>query len=281
MLAELVSNLHPPGLNPHNRLLSPGGSSGGEGSLLASHGSVLGVGTDMGGSVRIPSAFNHLFGLKPSHGRLSYKNLANSLTGKPAVPSVAGPMSTTLENLIHFAKAVIETEGWRVDPDLINLPWRQSIFEQVRTDAASGGLCFAAFPHDGVVKPHPTISRGVDLAIDTIRQSGHKVIEWNPPSHLEGSRIYAGIVFAEVYDVHDAIRLSGEPLMSALEPLFGKDEPRQSMGMKDYYNLILRFKKYQEEYAEYWESTKTLTGTGEYSTPDLEDQSACFLLTSD
>ncbi|KAI1855595.1 hypothetical protein JX266_000460 [Neoarthrinium moseri] len=260
--AKTVSNLQPPGLNPYNRLLSPGGSSGGEGSLLAFRGSVLGVGTDMGGSIRIPSAFNHLFGLKPSHGRISYKDLANSLAGKPVVPSVAGPMSTTLQNLIHFTKAIIESEGCGVDPALINMPWRQSKFDQVRIDAAAGGLCFATFPHDGVVKPHPTISRGVDSAIDAIRQAGHKVIGWDPPSHLEGSRIYAGIVFADVHDVHDAIRLSGEPLMTALEPLFGKDEPRKSMDMKDYYALVLRFRKYQEQYAEYWESTKTLTGTG-------------------
>lgn len=57
MTAESQSNLHRPGTNAHNRLLSPGGSSSGEGSLLASRDSVLGVGTNAGGSVRIPSAF--------------------------------------------------------------------------------------------------------------------------------------------------------------------------------------------------------------------------------
>lgn len=45
---------------------SPGGSSGGEGVLLSMRGSPLGVGTDIGGSIRIPSAFNGLFGLKPT-----------------------------------------------------------------------------------------------------------------------------------------------------------------------------------------------------------------------
>lgn len=45
---------------------SCGGSSGGEGALLAMRGSPLGIGTDIGGSIRIPSAFNGLYGLKPT-----------------------------------------------------------------------------------------------------------------------------------------------------------------------------------------------------------------------
>jgi amidase len=45
---------------------SSGGSSGGEGTLLAMRGSPIGVGTDIGGSIRIPSAFNGLYGLKPT-----------------------------------------------------------------------------------------------------------------------------------------------------------------------------------------------------------------------
>jgi amidase len=45
---------------------TPGSSSGGEAALLASHGSLIGWGTDIGGSIRIPSHMNGLWGLKPS-----------------------------------------------------------------------------------------------------------------------------------------------------------------------------------------------------------------------
>lgn len=51
--------------------LTPGGSSGGEAALLALHGSLLGWGTDIGGSIRIPSHMNGLWGLKPSVRRAS------------------------------------------------------------------------------------------------------------------------------------------------------------------------------------------------------------------
>ena len=57
-------------LNPWNKNKSAGGSSGGEGSALASRISPLGVGNDMLGSIRIPCAFNGVFGLLPSPHRL-------------------------------------------------------------------------------------------------------------------------------------------------------------------------------------------------------------------
>jgi fatty acid amide hydrolase 2 len=47
-----------------------GGSSGGEGCLLAAAGSPLGIGSDIGGSIRIPAFFNGIFGHKPSKGEI-------------------------------------------------------------------------------------------------------------------------------------------------------------------------------------------------------------------
>lgn len=70
MIGETINNIIGRTLNPYNRLLSPGGSSGGEAALIALHGSPLGIGTDIGGSVRIPAAFCHLWSLKASHGRI-------------------------------------------------------------------------------------------------------------------------------------------------------------------------------------------------------------------
>lgn len=59
--------------NPHGTNRSPGGSSGGEGALLASQASIAGIGSDIGGSVRIPAAFCGICALKPTSERLSKK----------------------------------------------------------------------------------------------------------------------------------------------------------------------------------------------------------------
>lgn len=53
-------------VNPRNKDLTPGGSTGGESVMLALHGSILGFGTDIGGSIRIPQHLMGLYGLKPS-----------------------------------------------------------------------------------------------------------------------------------------------------------------------------------------------------------------------
>lgn len=66
MMMETVSNVWGETINAYHSGTSAGGSSGGEGALLAMKGSPLGVGTDIGGSIRIPSAFSYLFGLKPT-----------------------------------------------------------------------------------------------------------------------------------------------------------------------------------------------------------------------
>lgn len=63
------SQLYGDTINPWNRKLSPGGSSGGEGVALATGMSALGLGNDAGGSVRVPALFAGVAALKPSYGR--------------------------------------------------------------------------------------------------------------------------------------------------------------------------------------------------------------------
>lgn len=85
MAGETVNNIIGYTTNPKNRNLSCGGSSGGEGALIALRGSPAGFGTDIGGSIRIPAAFNGLYGLRPSAGRLPYEGVANSMDGQNSV----------------------------------------------------------------------------------------------------------------------------------------------------------------------------------------------------
>jgi amidase len=92
MICETINNVIGRTVNPRNKDLSPGGSSGGEGAMVGFRGGVIGVGTDLGkwsgncdkrviltrsgGSIRVPAAFNFLYGLRPSHGRLPYAKMA-------------------------------------------------------------------------------------------------------------------------------------------------------------------------------------------------------------
>ena len=68
---ESVNPLWGRTLNPHNPAFGAGGSSGGEAALIGGGGSPLGLGSDVGGSLRIPTAFCGIYSLKPGAGRVS------------------------------------------------------------------------------------------------------------------------------------------------------------------------------------------------------------------
>ncbi|KAG9670410.1 acetamidase, partial [Aureobasidium melanogenum] len=106
MIAESVNNTFGRTVNPQNRSLTSGGSSGGESALIKFGGSAIGVGTDIGGSLRIPAACTGIFTLRPSFGRFPTANAKSGLAGQEAVNSVNGPMARTLNDIEFFAKNV-------------------------------------------------------------------------------------------------------------------------------------------------------------------------------
>lgn len=83
-------------LNPLRLTTTPGGSSGGESALIAFHGSPLGVGTDIGGSLRIPASATGIFTLRPSLGRFPTAGCTSGLGGQEAVNSVNGKSQLAL-----------------------------------------------------------------------------------------------------------------------------------------------------------------------------------------
>ncbi len=87
-------DIHPPSRNPWNTKHTPGGSSGGSGAAVAAGLIPIAHGSDGGGSVRIPSAFCHLFGLKPS--RMLLGNLHGPVNELGL--SVMGPLAQTVED---------------------------------------------------------------------------------------------------------------------------------------------------------------------------------------
>lgn len=166
--------------NPRNTLLSAGGSSGGEGALLALKGSPGGFGTDIGGSIRVPAGWNGIFGLRPSAGRLPYQGAANSMDGQNTILSVIGPMASTARSLTLLFKAVLEQRPWQYDPLAMELPWREEVERETRamiehTRTGSSGLVFAVMRHDGLVRPHPPVERAMKLVEQRLIKLGHTV----------------------------------------------------------------------------------------------------------
>lgn len=101
--------------NPHKKGYSPGGSSGGESALLAFGGSRIGVGTDVAGSVRVPSHYSGVYAIKSSLYRFIKTGSISSMPGQEGVPGTLSPMARTLEDLETFWRAAFQMKPWEYD----------------------------------------------------------------------------------------------------------------------------------------------------------------------
>jgi amidase len=185
--------------NPKNRLLAAGGSSGGEGSLIALKGSPVGFGTDIAGSIRMPASANGIYGLKPSASRIPYEGMATSMDGQNTIPSAVGPLATSARDMRLVMRSLLATKPWLYDPLVVELPYRDEVENETR-ELAKGQLVFGIMAHDGMVTPHPPVARAIEIVRSTIEKMGHKVVEWNPPAHSRATTIMvSSALFTQEY----------------------------------------------------------------------------------
>lgn len=158
--------------NPWNLSKTPGGSSGGAGAALAAGYCPLAIGTDAGGSIRIPASFCGVFGLKPTFGRVA---------AWPASPFTtlahAGPMSRTVADSALFLNVISE-------PDARD--WYQQPLPQVDFcwDLAKGirGAKIAFSPRLGWVNHvDPEVEATVAATVKRFTELGAHVTETDPP----------------------------------------------------------------------------------------------------
>ena len=178
--------------NPWNLERSPGGSSGGEGAIIAARGSALGLAGDFGGSTRIPAHFCGLHGLKPTSGRLSNDDFAPDLLGNGQEVFIPqpGPIARTVADIqlamALFAETSQETTGDLVPP----VPWPDPAAVQVK------GMRLGMYTDNSYFPTSPALRRAVEEAANALRERGATVEPFTPPDAAEGVRIFLGAVSA-------------------------------------------------------------------------------------
>lgn len=107
-------------LNPYNNARSCGGSSGGDAGLVAARCVPLGIGIDVGGSVRIPAAFTGICGFKPSQGRVTVEGVSESKRSAYAqnqhLHYMPGPLGKTVDDCIVGFKVQTAADVHLIDP---------------------------------------------------------------------------------------------------------------------------------------------------------------------
>lgn len=175
--------------NPYNDKYTCGGSSGGEAALLAMDGSALGIGTDIGGSLRIPAAYCGVFSLKPASGRISYGGARGPVPGFDGIKSVAGPMGRSVKDLELLSKVAFGLPSR--SHDVAPLPFRDITL--------SSNLRFGYYTHDSFIKASPACQRAVLESVDSLRKQGHECIEIAIPDAAAACNIFVGLTSADGY----------------------------------------------------------------------------------
>ena len=182
MHLECSNNITGVTVNPFNRDLTSGGSSGGEGALIGIRGSCLGIGTDIGGSIRGPAANNGLYGLRPSSYRLPVKGKSVLMFGNEQIIGVIGPLCTSLGGIKIFMKTILDAKPWLIEPSLIAMPWKDDV--SYIMEGGRPKLKVAVLWSDEVVKPHPPIIRALKEVTEKLRNvEGVEVVDWKPYKH--------------------------------------------------------------------------------------------------
>lgn len=173
-------------------------------------GSLLGVGTDIAGSIRIPGFCNGTFSLRPSADRIPYGGQASSARpGLAGIKPCAGPLATSIRDLGLFASVVVSSDPWRLDSSAIFTTWR-SVHSKEK-------LKLGFILEDPNFPVHPPVLNTLTHTVDALKAAGHEVVDLATPSIRD-----AMLVAFRLFSMDPAktamkhIEASGEPRIPAL-----------------------------------------------------------------
>ncbi|GAA5864169.1 hypothetical protein JCM3774_001242 [Rhodotorula dairenensis] len=257
MIGDAFNHVFGRTTNPHCRKLVPGGSSGGEGALIAMKGSILGVGTDIGGSVRIPSAMCGLHTIRPTTRRVPYGHATGSMLGQESIVAVAGPMARSLNSCTYFMRTVLNKNPG--DYDATSLPFAFDETAYGRPSQA-GKLSFGVMRTDYLVTPSPPIRRALELSIERVRAAGHEVIEFDAKDFNEYYALALKFFSADGgEDVRSILAAIDEPL---IDGVLVAAEDAKVPSVYALWQLNRAREAMQQKFLDRWLGTAKETSTG-------------------
>ncbi|KAM5354435.1 hypothetical protein ACJ41O_001084 [Fusarium nematophilum] len=153
--------------------LGAAGSSTGEGALVGFRGSPLGLGTDIGGSIRSPSLVSGTYGFKPTANRIPFSGQQFHFPkGWPGILPSAGPHANSARDLTYFCKTIIGNESWRRDSSALAVPWIDVPKRKLKIGYWEGSPQTPVFP---------PILRALRKASEALKAAGHEIVPISTP----------------------------------------------------------------------------------------------------
>jgi aspartyl-tRNA(Asn)/glutamyl-tRNA(Gln) amidotransferase subunit A len=194
MLSSGLSSFHGITRNPWRLDRNPSGSSSGAGAAAAAGYAPLHIGTDIGGSVRLPATHCGIFALKPSLGRIPVY--------PPYLGRVAGPMTRTVEDAALLMNALSKPDA----RDFMSLPFQPVDYAAGLDELDVKGLRIGFLPDMKCGLPvHPEVRAAADGAAKALQRAGATVEEF--PSFLTAQMLDGMARFFEARSYNDFMAL--------------------------------------------------------------------------
>lgn len=193
------SSLHGRTKNPWMSDRTAGGSSGGEGAALATGMSPIGLGNDIGGSLRNPAHACGITAIKPSFGVIPHTNTYPAPDRSLASQTMLnqGVMARSVSDVRHGFSVVAGPDS----RDPLSLP-------VTLTGLAPGEkVTIAVLTNPPGGSTHPGIADAVRRAADVLADEGHNVVEATPPDMELSYLLWAQMLFSELHDIRDQVEL--------------------------------------------------------------------------
>jgi Asp-tRNA(Asn)/Glu-tRNA(Gln) amidotransferase A subunit family amidase len=195
--------------NPWDLERTPGGSSGGESAAIAAGMSAAGLGSDSGGSVRVPAHFTGICSLKPTPGRIPAAGHLLANVGPFAVLGAVGPMARSMEDINLLFRTLSGQDA--NDPVSPRVELRELSLDDLRTNA------IGFFEDDGLVPVTVETRTAVHAAVAALREAGFRVEPFRP-STLEAMRKLWWTFFVQCGAMFDEPAIRGK--REKLSPIF-------------------------------------------------------------
>jgi Asp-tRNA(Asn)/Glu-tRNA(Gln) amidotransferase A subunit family amidase len=212
--------------------LTCGGSSGSEAALIGIRGSLLGVGGDIGGSIRCPAAHTGIYGFKPTTNRVPSGGQRTHMIGKETILSTLGPMAADRPTLELFMTVVLDAKPWRVYPALTAKKWTPYQF--------SKPLKVAVQWWDGVVMPHPPMLRALREVSEACKAAGMEVVEWDCGTldHRKGWDITSALYWTDGgEEVLGLLEEAGEPVLPLTKFIIHEQPTVKNLNMHELWQV--------------------------------------------
>ena len=211
MAYETDNLLHGQTRNPWNLECTPGGSSGGESAAIAAGLSAAGLGSDSGGSVRVPAHFTGICSLNPTPGRIPGRGHLPPCVGPFQILGAIGPMARTIADVSLLFRTLSGQDP--IDPASPPVALREPSLDELRTNT------IGYFEDDGLAPVTPETRAAVQAAASVLRDAGF-LVEPFRPSTLEALRQLWGKFFVQCGALFYAPTIAGRE--HQLSPIFNE-----------------------------------------------------------